>query len=53
LQDRHTEGLFSQAEWLEALHEEGFVPHMLPFDHSEVEPGTVHLFVGEKPTGAH
>jgi trans-aconitate methyltransferase len=52
VQDRHVEGLFSQAEWLDALRQEGFTPHILPFDHSEVEPGTVHLFVGEKPSGA-
>jgi SAM-dependent methyltransferase len=48
LHDRHTLGLFSQEEWLEALREEGFQAQVLPFEHSEVEAGTTVLFVGVK-----
>jgi SAM-dependent methyltransferase len=46
LYDRHTLGLFSQDEWLAVLREEGFQAQVLPFEHSEVEPGTTVMFVG-------
>jgi SAM-dependent methyltransferase len=47
--DRHVEGLFSRADWLRLLAEVGFEPAVLPFDHSELEPGSYEVFVGRKP----
>jgi SAM-dependent methyltransferase len=48
LYDRHIVGLFSRSEWLGLLAEVGFQPHCLPFEHSELEPGSTELFVGVK-----
>ena len=48
LSDRHTHGLFSREEWFSVLRQEGFQPRLLPFNHSEVEPGSVEMFVGLK-----
>ena len=47
--DRHEEGLFSRIEWLTVLAEVGFEAESVPFDHSEIEPGTYELFVARKP----
>ncbi len=47
-QDRHVCGLFSRADWLRLLAEAGFQPRAVPFEHSEVEPGTTDVFVGIK-----
>jgi trans-aconitate methyltransferase len=47
--DRHLEGLFSREEWLRWLSEAGFEPERVPFDHSELEPGSYELFLGRKP----
>jgi SAM-dependent methyltransferase len=44
--DRHIEGLFHRSEWLRMLTEAGFFPQVLPFEHSEVEPGTHEVFLG-------
>jgi SAM-dependent methyltransferase len=44
-QDRHIEGLFSRATWLRLLHEAGFEARAVPFDHSELDPGSYELFV--------
>ncbi len=49
--DRHIEGLFSRAEWLQILADVGFQPRSVPFDHSELEPGSYELFLGIKPCG--
>ena len=38
LSERHINGLFSQAVWLQIMQEEGLQAQVLPFDHSEVEP---------------
>jgi SAM-dependent methyltransferase len=46
--DRHLEGLFSRKVWLQLLTEAGFSPKIVPFDHSELEPGSYELFVGSK-----
>lgn len=46
--DRHTEGLFPRAEWLRLLAEVGFRGAVVPVEHSEVEPGTLELFIGVK-----
>ncbi len=43
--DRHIEGLFARAEWLRILEEVGFQARSVPFEHSEIEPGTLELFV--------
>jgi hypothetical protein len=46
LRDRHVEGLFSRAVWLRLLQEAGFSARVVPFEHSELEPGSHELFVG-------
>ena len=45
--DRHTLGLFPTQTWLDLIAAAGFQPAALPFEHSEVEPGTL-LFTGRK-----
>jgi trans-aconitate methyltransferase len=47
--DRHVEGLFARAEWLRLLSDAGFAPAVVPFDHSELEPGSYEVFVCSKP----
>jgi SAM-dependent methyltransferase len=47
--DRHVEGLFSRATWLRLLSEAGFEARVVPFDHSELEPGSYELFVARRP----
>lgn len=47
--DRHIEGLFPQARWLELLREAGFEPSIAPFDHSELEPGRYFVFIAKRP----
>ena len=49
--ERHVCGLFSREVWLRLLAEVGFRAQQLPFEHSEVQPGTVEMFVGVKPGG--
>jgi trans-aconitate methyltransferase len=48
LHDRHECGLFGAEEWTAILTSAGFVPSLVPFDHSEVEVDLV-VVVGEKP----
>ncbi len=48
-QDRHVEGLFPRADWLRVLRQAGFEPTVVPFDHSELEPGTYEVFVARRP----
>lgn len=48
-QDRHTLGLFGREEWLELLRATGFHPRVVPFEHSELEPGSHEVFVAVKP----
>ena len=48
LHDRHIEGLFRRSDWLRLIAEAGFMPSVVPFDHSELEPGTYEVFVGRK-----
>jgi trans-aconitate methyltransferase len=50
--DRHVEGLFARADWLRFLSEAGFKPTAVPFDHSELEPGSYEVFVCSRPLGA-
>lgn len=49
--DRHVEGLFARADWLRLLSAAGFEARALPFEHSELEPGTHEVFVARKKTG--
>jgi SAM-dependent methyltransferase len=49
VEDMHVCGLFGQQDWLRLLAETGFQPSCLPFEHSEVEPGAAHVFLGMKP----
>lgn len=46
--DRHVEGLFPRATWLRLLTDAGFDPRVIPFAHSELEPGLYELFVCNK-----
>lgn len=50
--DRHYMGLFSRDAWLATLREVGFEARALPFDHSEIPPGTHEIFVASKPATA-
>jgi SAM-dependent methyltransferase len=46
--DQHTLGVFPAQTWLELMREAGFQPQMVPFEHSEVQAGTSHVFLGIK-----
>ena len=46
--DRHVVGLFSRTVWLRLLDEVGFDAMIRPLVHSEVEPGSVEVFVAVK-----
>jgi SAM-dependent methyltransferase len=47
--DRHIEGLFGRAEWLQILTGVGFQPRVVAFEHSEIATGPVEFFLGCKP----
>ena len=47
--DRHIEGLFARADWLRLLSAAGFEARSVPFEHSELEPGTHEVFVAVRP----
>jgi SAM-dependent methyltransferase len=47
--DRHVEGLFPRATWLQILGDVGFRARVVPFEHSELPPGSHEVFVGIKP----
>jgi hypothetical protein len=47
--DRHIAGLFSRTDWLRLLSGAGFRPSMVPFEHSELEPGECELFLARRP----
>ena len=49
LHDRHEHGLFRAEEWKSILANAGFVPSILPYEHSEVEEELV-VIVGSKPS---
>lgn len=48
IHDRHVCGLFSRQDWLGAIESAGFRAAAVPFDHSEIEPGTIEVFLGKK-----
>ena len=50
--ERHVEGLFARGDWLRLTAAAGFEPTVIPFNHSELEPGTYELFVCRKPPAA-
>jgi len=47
--DRHIEGLFARADWLRLLAAAGFEAHVLPFEHSDLEPGSHEVFAAHRP----
>jgi hypothetical protein len=47
--DRHIEGLFSRSQWLQILRDAGFEPSVVPFNHSELEPGRYFVFIAKRP----
>ncbi len=47
--DRHIEGLFARGDWLRLLADVGFQARVVPFEHSELEPGQYEVFVGRRP----
>lgn len=49
IEDMHICGLFGKDDWLRIMAEVSFQPRSLPFEHSEVEPGTMTVFLGVKP----
>lgn len=46
--DRHILGIFPRQTWFRLLRDTGFQPEIIPFEHSEIEPGTCEVFVGRK-----
>jgi SAM-dependent methyltransferase len=46
--DRHILGLFPRARWISLLNAAGFQAQVIPFAHSEIEPGTSEVFTGRK-----
>jgi len=46
--ERHTEGLFPRADWMRTFTDAGFDPKVVPFDHSDLDPGSYELFVCTK-----
>jgi SAM-dependent methyltransferase len=47
--ERHVQGLFGRQDWLRLLAETGFQPAIRPFQHSDLPPDSVFVFVGSKP----
>ena len=48
--DRHVGGLFARPDWLRLLADVGFVDVVVkPFNHSEVPPGSLEVFVARHP----
>jgi SAM-dependent methyltransferase len=47
--DIHVCGLFAKEDWLRLMAEVGFEPSARQFDHSEIEPGSMTVFLGLKP----
>jgi hypothetical protein len=46
--DRHLEGVFPRAVWLDAIADAGFIPSAVPFEHPDV-PQDHKVFVGKRP----
>jgi trans-aconitate methyltransferase len=50
--ERHHEGLFARAEWMEILERTGFEAGVVPFEHSEAGPLEVFVAVKPAPTSS-
>jgi SAM-dependent methyltransferase len=46
--DRHVCGIFGRKGWIRFMSETGFQARSVPFDHSQIEPGTGEFFLGLK-----
>jgi SAM-dependent methyltransferase len=44
--DRHICGIFGREDWIRIISEVGFHARALPFEHSEIEPGSCDVFLG-------
>ena len=51
--ERHVTGRLHQATWLSAMKDSGLESQMLELEHSEVESGSHHVFVGVRPRDSH
>lgn len=49
VRDPHIMGMFAHADWLRLITQAGFAAQSRPFEHSEIEPGSCHVFLGIKP----
>jgi SAM-dependent methyltransferase len=47
--DRHILGVFGREDWLRWITGAGFEARAVPFEHSQIEPGSTELFLGIKP----
>ena len=50
--DRHILGLFARADWLRLISSVGYRTWVVPFEHSEVPPGSLEVFVAVRPTAS-
>jgi SAM-dependent methyltransferase len=50
--DRHVEGLFPRDTWLRLFEDVGFSHEVIPFEHSDLEPGTHEVFVCVRPASS-
>ena len=48
--EQHTLGIFPRQTWIDLLIDQGLQPEVIPFDHTELEPGTYEFFVAKKTT---
>jgi SAM-dependent methyltransferase len=48
-EDRHICGIFGREDWIRIISEVGFHARTLPFEHSELEPGSCEVFLGIRP----
>jgi hypothetical protein len=46
--DRHVLGLFPRQTWMHLLSGHGLEAQMIPFEHSEIEPGTAEIYLALK-----
>jgi len=47
--DRHICGIFGREDWIRIISEVGFLARTMPFEHSELEPGSCEVFLGIRP----
>lgn len=47
--DRHTCGLFGHDDWIGMIKRTGFKALSMPFEHTEIEPGSAYIFLGRRP----